>query len=242
MQYHITWQVMVLCLLTCMVSCTVPAQPRTVLAHVEESEIERFFQYFARIRALPRDALQREYAQQASAFVHSRGVADRLRLALLLSIPDTDFANAPCALELLQEYLNEPTQNHAQWREVATFLTTFIPTHIPTQKSDEVPSEPLIKQLQEALYDKERQLSAQQQLNKKLQTDLEAQKSLTHNLSKQLQEALSDRERQLLAQQQLSRKLQDERRNVRRLQEKIDKIKDIEKSLIEKEHTNDKGT
>jgi hypothetical protein len=105
-----------------------------------------------------------------------------------------------------------------------------------------MPPEPLIKQLQEALYDKERQLSAQQQLNKKLQTDLEAQKSLTHNLGKQLQEALSDIERQLLAQQQLSRKLQDERRNVRRLQEKIDKIKDIEKSLIEKEHTNDKGT
>jgi hypothetical protein len=26
------------------------------------------------------------------------------------------------------------------------------------------------------------------------------------------------------------------------LQEKIEKIKDIEKSLIEKEHTNDKGT
>jgi hypothetical protein len=241
-QYHITWQVIVLCLLTFIVSCTVPTQPRTVLAHVEESETERFLQYFARIRALSRDALQREYAQQEIAFVRSRSTADRLRLALLLSIPDTDFANATYALELLQAYLNEPTQNHAQWREIATFLLTFIPTHSPAQKPDEVPPEPLIKQFQEALHDKERQLSAQQQLNKKLQTDLEAQKSLTHNLSKQLQEVLSDREHQLLAQQQLSRKLQDERRNVRRLQEKIDKIKDIEKSLIEKEHTNDKGT
>jgi hypothetical protein len=106
-----------------------------------------------------------------------------------------------------------------------------------------VPSEPLIaKQLQEALRDQERQLGAQQQLNKKLQTDLEAQKSLAHSLSKQLQEALSDKERELIAQQQLSKKLQDEKRNVRRLQEKIEKIKDIEKSLIEKEHTNDKGT
>ncbi len=239
MQYHTTWPVIVLCLLTFLVSCSVPAQPRAVLAPVEETEMEQFFQYFARLRALSRDALQREYAQQESAFVHSRSAVDRLRLALLLSLPDTNFENTTYALELLQEYLNEPTQSHAQFREIAVFLCTFI----QNKKPDDVPSEPLIaKQLQEALRDQERQLGAQQQLNKKLQTDLEAQKSLAHSLSKQLQEALSDKERELIAQQQLSKKLQDEKRNVRRLQEKIEKIKDIEKSLIEKEHTNDKGT
>lgn len=239
MQYHTTWPVIVLCLLTLLVSCTVPAQPRTVLAHVEETEMERFFQYFAHLRALSREALQREYAQQEIAFVHSRSAVDRLHLALLLSLPDTNFENTTHALELLQEYLNEPTQSQAQFRELAIFLCTFI----QNKKPDHVPSEPLItEQLQEALHDQERQLVAQQQLNKKLLIELEAQKSLAHNLSKQLQEALSDKERQLIAQEQLSKKLQDEKRNVRRLQEKIEKIKDIEKSLIEKEHTNDKGT
>jgi len=201
--------------------------------------MEQFFQYFARLRALSREALQREYAQQERAFVHSRSAVDRLRLVLLLSLPDTDFANTAYARELLQEYLNEPTQSQAQFREIAVFLWTFI----QNKKPDEVLSEPLsAKQLQEALHNQERQLVTQQQLNKKLQTDLEAQKSLAHSLSKQLQEALSDKERQLIAQQQLSKKLQDEKKNVRRLQEKIEKIKDIEKSLIEKEHTNDKGT
>ena len=240
MEYHTTWPVIVLCLLTCLVSCTVPAQPRAVLARVEETEMERFFQYFARLRALSREALQREYAQQEIAFVHSRGAVDRLRLALLLSLPDTNFANTTYALELLQEYLNEPTQSHAQFREIAVFLRTFIQQN---KKPNNVPSEPLIaKQLQEALRDQERQLVAQQQLSKKLLIELEAQKSLAHNLSKQLQEALSDKERQLIAHEQLSKKLQDERRNVRRLQDKIEKIKDIEKSLIEKEHTTDKGT
>ena len=239
MEYHTTWPVIVLCLLTCLVSCTVPAQPRAVLARVEETEMERFFQYFARLRALSREALQREYAQQEIAFVHSRSAVDRLRLALLLSLPDTNFENTTYALELLQEYLNEPTPSQAQFREIAVFLCTFI----QNKKPDNVPSEPLIaQQLQEALRDQERQLVAQQQLNKKLLIELEVQKSLAHNLSKQLQGALSDKERQLIAQEQLSKKLQDERRNVRRLQDKIEKIKDIEKSLIEKEHTNDKGT
>ena len=58
------------------------------------------------------------------------------------------------------------------------------------------------------------QLIAQQQLNKKVQTELEAQKSLAHTLSKQLQESLSGKERELIAQQQLSRKLQDEKRMI----------------------------
>ena len=238
MQYHITWQVVVLCLLTFVVSCTIPAQPRTGLARVEETEVERFFQYFARIRALSRDALQREYAQQESAFVHGRAAAERLRLVLLLSLPDTSFANTTYARHLLQEYLHEPEPRQAQFGEIAAFLVTFIHSNKPPVVS----SEPLIAQLQEALRDTEHQFVAQQQLNKKLQTELEVQKSLAHTLNKQLQEALNDKERQWLAQQQLSKKLQDERRTVRRLQEKIEEIKDIEKSLIEKEHTNDKGT
>src|SRR5262245_53769526 len=159
--------------------------------------MERFLQYFARLRALSRDALQREYTQQEIAFVRSRSAIDRFRLALLLSIPDTNFENTAYAHDLLQEYLNEPMQSQAQLREIAVFLGTFI----QNKKPDDVPSEPLIQQLQEGLRDQERQLVAQQQLNKKLLIELEAQKSLVHNLSKQLQEALSDRERQVIAQQ-----------------------------------------
>lgn len=238
MQYHTTWPVIVLCLLTCIVSCTIPAQPRTVLARLDETEMERFFQYFARLRALSDEALQREYAQQESAFVHSQGSPERLRLIVLLSLPDTAFVNTTYAIKLLQEYLAAPVQSQAQLRDIAVFLLTFIQNKNPAPVS----SEPLIKQLQEELRDKDGQLLAQQQLSKKLQTELEAQKSLAHNLSKQLHEVLNGKERQLIAQQQLSRKLQDERRNVRRLQEKIEKIKDIEKSFIEKEQTNDKGT
>ena len=238
MQYHTTWPVIVLCLLIFAVSCTVPAQPRTGLARVDETEMERFLQYFTRLRVLSDEALQREYAQQESAFVHSQGSAERWRLIVLLSLPDTAFANTTYAIKLLQEYLAAPVQSQTRLRDIAVFLLTFIQPKNPAPVS----SEPLIKQWQEELRDKEGQLLAQQQLSKKLQTELEAQKSLAHNLSKQLHEALNGKERQLIAQQQLSKKLQDERRNVRRLQEKIEKIKDIEKSFIEKEHTNDKGT
>ena len=74
----------------------------------EATEIERFFQYFVYLRALPLEALSREYTRQEAAFAQSHSAEDRLRLVLLLSLPDTDFGNRLYALELLQAYLNEP--------------------------------------------------------------------------------------------------------------------------------------
>lgn len=243
MKPHTTSGVVATCLLAlvCCVNCAVPAPPMQVLARVEATEGERFFQYFAYIRSLPPEALRREYAQQEVAFAQSRSEEDRLRLALLLSLPDTDFGNRLYALELLQAYLNEPEQHRTRFLDIAVFLVTFI--HSKKQVNA---YESLAKRLQEALSDKERQLASQQQLNKKLQDELDTQRALHHGLSKQAQEALSDKERQLASQlasqQQLNKKLQDERKNVKRLQEKIEKIKDIEKSLIEREQKDNKGT
>jgi DNA repair exonuclease SbcCD ATPase subunit len=236
---HTTAGVIVTCLLVlvCCANCAVPAPPRTVPKRVEATEGERFFQYFASIRALPREALRQEYTRQEVAFAQSRSDEDRLRLALLLSLPETDFGNRLYALELLQAYLNEPAQHHTRFMDIATLLVTFL----QNQKYIKV-YESLAQQLQKDLDKTELQLATQQQLSKNLQDQLDTQRSLHQNLSKQLQEALSEKERQLAMQQQLNKKLQDERKNVKRLQEKIEKIKDIEKSLIERERKDNKGT
>jgi hypothetical protein len=213
------------------------AQPMRVFEPVGETEVERFFHYVGHLRALPREALQHEHTQQEAAFAHDHSAASRLRLALLLSLPDTSFTNTTQALQLLQDYLKEPEQQPAHLHELAALLFTCI-----TNNKHTYIYESLVQQLQAELSGKEHQLMTQQQLNQKLRNDLEAQKALVHSLNKQLQEALSDRERRLVAQQQLNKKLQDEKKHVKRLQEQIEKIKDIEKSLIERENTDNKGT
>ena len=227
------------CLLAivCCVSCAVPAPPRRVLERVEATEVERFFQYFTYLRSLPLEALRRELVQQDVAFAQSHSAENRLRLALLLSLPDTDFGNKLYALELLQAYINEPAQRQTRFMDIAVLLVTFLQHHKQLKVS-----EALTQQLQKEFDKTELQLATQQQLSKKLQDQLDTQRSLHQSLSKQLQEALSEKERQLAMQQQLNKKLQDERKNVKRLQEKIEKIKDIEKSLIEREHKDNKGT
>ena len=239
MKPHTTAGVIATCLLVlvCCANCAVPAPPRTAPKRVEATEGERFFQYFASIRALPREALRQEYTRQEVAFAQSRSDEDRLRLALLLSLPETDFGNRLSALELLQTYLNEPEQPHTRSLDIAVFLVTFIHA---TKQNDAYAS--LAKRLQETLNDKERELASQQQINKKLRDESDTQRFLHNSLGKQLQEALSEKERQFATQQQLNKKLQDEKKNVKRLQEKIEQIKDIEKSLIEREQRDNKGT
>ena len=96
--------------------------------------------------------------------------------------------------------------------------------------------------LKKEIAEKNHQFAEQQKIIKKLQDDLAIQKALYSTINKQLQEALSEKERQLISKEQINKKLQDERKNVKRLQEKIEKIKDIEKSLMEREHTDNKGT
>lgn len=231
--------VLVLCLvaLAGYMSCTVPAQPMRGAESLPASELERLLQYFEYAKTLSREALRREYVQQEAAFAHDRRDANRLRLAFLLSLPDTDFRNHAYALELLQDYLHESALHPPPLREIAALLYAYLQSN-----AQNATYASLCTRWQEELRSAERLLLVQQQRSTKLQEELEAQRALATALSKQLQEALSDRERHVLAQQQLSKKLQDERKQVKKLQEQIERIKDIEKSLIEREQTSNKGT
>ena len=239
MKSLITSGVIVTCLCAIMycMSCAVPASSVRTVEGAAASEMERLFQYFVSLRALPREALSHEYARQEAAFAQSHSAEDRLRLVLLLSLPDTDFGNRLYALELLQAYLNEPEPHPTGLMDVAVFLMTFM-----ENKTYRSAYESRIYNLKKDLAEKEQQLEEQQQTIKKLQDDLGAQKILYNNISKKLQEILSEKEHQFAVSRYLDKRLQDERKNVKRLQEQIERIKDIEKSLIEREQKDNKGT
>jgi DNA repair exonuclease SbcCD ATPase subunit len=219
------------------VSCAVPVLPVRAVEHADNTDMERFFQYFVFLKALPLDVLHSEYAQQEAAFAQSHSAEDRLRLVVLLSLPDTDFENRRYALELLQAYLNEPEPQPTGLMDVAAFLKTFM-----ENKTYRSAYESRIHNLKKDLAEKEHELAEQQQTIKKLQEDLAAQKNLNNNISKKLQEILNEKERQFAVSRYLDKRLQDEIKNVKKLQEQIEKIKDIEKSLLEREQKDNKGT
>jgi len=74
-----------------------PSAPQRV------SDVEKLLSYFQRLRTLSGPALtkERDHARQASARTHSQ--FNRVRFAMILSLPGTSFSDEPQALELLDQ-------------------------------------------------------------------------------------------------------------------------------------------
>ena len=180
-----------MCAIMYCVSCAVPAPSVRAVERAEATEIERFFQYFVLLRSLPPGTLSREYARQEAAFAQSHSAEDRLRLVLLLSLPDTDFGNRLYALELLQAYLNEPGPHPTGLMDVAVFLMTFM-----ENKTYRSTYELRIHNLKKDLAEKEHQLVEQQQIIKKLQDERRNVKRLQEQIEriKDIEKGLIERE------------------------------------------------
>lgn len=65
------------------------------------SDVDGLLAYFARVRTLSAPDLGKEHEAARQAFLASRSDANRVRLAMLLSLPGTALSDEPRALELL---------------------------------------------------------------------------------------------------------------------------------------------
>lgn len=70
----------------------------------EAASVARLLAYYRRIAVLPPTELQSEYAAAEQTFLQDPRPEYRLRLALLLALPDASFYNPDSALRLLQGY------------------------------------------------------------------------------------------------------------------------------------------
>lgn len=80
----------------------VPAPPPTA------ADAESLLRYYQHIRRIGPAELAREHEAARHAFARSRGDYNRVRLAMLLSIPGTAFADDARALELLDPLTKNP--------------------------------------------------------------------------------------------------------------------------------------
>jgi hypothetical protein len=92
-----------------------PVPPQAVPREVEPvrpppvaSEAERMLDYFKAVRRLNAAELAREYDNARAAFVRTRSDYDRVRLALLMSLPGTSFNDEGRVLDLLEPMLRSP--------------------------------------------------------------------------------------------------------------------------------------
>jgi len=120
-------------------------------ADVRSSDgVEGLVRYGALLHSLPAEAQEREYAQVAGALERNRNASDRIRMALLLSIPGASFRNDARARKYLEQVLDDRGHNTRQYRDLARLLLATLDDR---------------KQLESELTDERRQ---RQELQQKL--------------------------------------------------------------------------
>jgi hypothetical protein len=77
------------------------APSREATARLRSEDLERLLSYFEHVRKLPAVELVRESESARGAFTRSRADFDRMRLAILLSIPNTALNDDQRAADLL---------------------------------------------------------------------------------------------------------------------------------------------
>ena len=89
-------------------SVVVPREIEPVRPSAQVVELERLLDYFRALRRLNATELGREHENARAAFTRTRSDYDRVRLALLLSLPNTPFNDEGRVLELLEPMLRTP--------------------------------------------------------------------------------------------------------------------------------------
>ena len=101
-----------------------PAEPRPpVPIAVEPPGTLRALAYVDRVRQRPARELRGEYEALRKTFAASRSEHDRVRLALLLSLPHTAFGDDSQALELLEPLARD---TGSEYHALAQFVTTLL--------------------------------------------------------------------------------------------------------------------
>jgi hypothetical protein len=104
-----------------------PEAPQPPLAvepvRAPETELDRLLNYFQHLKRLAGAELGREHENVRAAFGRTRGDFDRVRLAMVLSMPNTPFNDDARVLELLEPMMKN---ENSQLRGLAVLMGTYV--------------------------------------------------------------------------------------------------------------------
>lgn len=87
----------------------------------QRDDLARLLRYAEQVGRMSEPARRRQHALAEQAFAREASAFNRLRLALLLALPDSPLQCDSCARDLLRDYL-QPDDNDRAWRNFATLL------------------------------------------------------------------------------------------------------------------------
>ncbi len=188
------------------------------------SDSDSLIDYYLTMRKAPKEKVLREYADANRVIQVTPNAFNRIKLALLLSLPITGVQDSARALNLLQDTIKEENEDENALRNLANLLQTQLykesrhDENMQRARDDQKRLELLTAKQDEGIQALTLKLKDEQKRYDTLQTS-------TQSKQEDNNQAVS-----ILAQ-----KLKDEQKRADNLQQKLDALANIEKTLIERQ-------
>ena len=140
---------------------------KTPLFATKNNDVTALLSYSQRIRVLSAESLATEYALATQALAKQRSDSNRLKLALLLALPNAPFRDDSRAVALAEETLNNKASDSAELKSLAQYIAAVA--------GEQKRQEDRFQQLSQKLKEEEKRSEA-------LQQKLDALKSIEKDL------------------------------------------------------------
>jgi hypothetical protein len=189
-----------------------------------KSESDALIDYYLAMRKAPKDKVAKESADAGKAAQAAPTAFNRIKLALLLSLPVTGLQDNARALNLLQETIKEEKEEETNLRNLANLLQGQLYKETRHDES-----------MQRAREDQKRleSLTAKQdEAIQSLTTKVKDEQKRYDTLQTSIQTKQEDNNQAVVI---LAQKLKDEQKRADNLQQKLDALTNIEKTIIERQ-------
>lgn len=203
---------------------SVPGADRGAAAQGIRSDSDSLIDYYLTMRKAPKEKVLREHADANRAIQTTPNAFNRIKLALLLSLPVTGLQDSTRALNLLQDAIKEEKEEENALRSLANLLQgqlykeTRHDENMQRAREDQKRLESLTAKQDEAIQAMTLKLKDEQKRYDTLQTSIQSKQE--------------DNNQAVLI---LAQKLKDEQKRADNLQQKLDALANIEKTLIERQ-------
>lgn len=103
-----------------------PPSEKTPLNTASIDNVEGLASYGAWLRSIRSQTLEQEYAEAMAALENDPTAANRLRLALLLTLPGAPFQDPARASDYFDQIINEPEEAARSYRGLARFMKAVL--------------------------------------------------------------------------------------------------------------------
>jgi len=154
---------------------------------VEATEVIELLDYYGRLVAMPADDQARAYQDAQANFERQPGDLQRLRLALVLTLPRAPWRDDPRVLQLIENIAEARIDKTSPHRDFALALQKLVSERLRLLREEQRKAEDVQQKLQNLLAERQRQLREEHRKVEDLQEKVDALRAIDRDTRLKMQ-------------------------------------------------------